>query len=194
MMNLRVSAKPFKIRGVLAKKNITNSKCKKPSHTPACKNSNRSSLSAGRKLRSHHGHVSPGRSDVVCCTPAAAIEHLLTTNLRFCQNARHKTPGAAADMKLRYAAMLYTRAKTLFRKELDWQHKQVAGGGGRARPKGSSTHSSENMPTSEHAMELEDTTVPMTVISCRQREKPVVSMSSSSITRCKRPRCRIQQH
>jgi len=38
------------------------------------------------------------------------------------------------------------------------------------------------MPTLEHAMELEDTMVPMTVISCRQREKPVVSMSSSSIS------------
>jgi len=35
MMNLRVSAKSFTIRGVLAKKHCTNSKCKKPSHTPA---------------------------------------------------------------------------------------------------------------------------------------------------------------
>jgi len=64
------------------------------------------------------------------------------------------------------------------------------------RPKGSSTHSSEDMPTSEHAMELEDTMVLMTVISCWQREKPVVLMSSSSIslrhaarTRCLYARC-----
>jgi len=125
-------------------------------------------------------------------THVCAIEHLLTTNLRLCQNASHRTSlTAAADMKLRYAAMLYTRAKTLARQELDWQQNQVAGGGGRTRPKSSSTHSSQNMPTSEHAMELEDTMVPMTVISCRQREKPVVSMStsSSSLRHAARTRC-----
>jgi len=46
-------------------------------------------------------------------THVCAIEHLLTTNLRLCQNARHRTSlAAAADMKLRYAVLLYTRAKT----------------------------------------------------------------------------------
>ena len=44
-------------------------------------------------------------------THVCVNEHLLTTNLRLCQNASHRTSRtAAADMKLRYAAMMYTRA------------------------------------------------------------------------------------
>jgi len=83
------------------------------------------------------------------------IEHLLTTNLRLCQNASYRTSlRAAADMKLRYVVMLYKRAKTLAQQELDWQQNQVAGGGGSDHPKSLSTHSSQNMQTLEHAMEL----------------------------------------
>jgi len=146
--------------------------------------------SAARCRVENRTHAAQARLHTHVCV----IEHLLTTNLRLCQNARHRTSLAAvADMKLRYAVMLYTRAKTLAPQELNWQHNQVASGGGHSCPTGSSTNSSQNMLTSEHAMELEDTMVLMTVISCWQREKPVVLMSSSSITRCKHPRCRIQQ-
>jgi len=52
-------------------------------------------------------------------THVQAIKHLLTTKLRPCQNASHRTSlTAAADMKLRYAVMMYTRANTLARQEL----------------------------------------------------------------------------
>jgi len=49
-------------------------------------------------------------------------------NLRLCQNASHMTSlTAVADMKLRYAVMMYTRANTLARQELDRQQNQVVG-------------------------------------------------------------------
>jgi len=62
-------------------------------------------------------------------------------------------------MKLRYAAMMYTRANTLARQEWDRQQNQVVG-----QPvveaafakTSSSRQSSQNMPTLEHAMDLED--------------------------------------
>jgi len=61
-------------------------------------------------------------------THVCAIKHLLTTNLRLCQNASRRTSlTAAADMKLRYAVMMYTRANTLARQELDRQQNQVVG-------------------------------------------------------------------
>ena len=66
---------------------------------------------------------------------------------------------AAADMKLRYAAMMYTRANTLARQELDRQQNQVVG-----QPvvkaaldkTSSSRQSSQIMQTLEHAMDLKD--------------------------------------
>jgi len=46
----------------------------------------------------NHTHAAQARLHTHVC----AIEHLLTTNLRLCQNARHRTSlAAAADMKLR---------------------------------------------------------------------------------------------
>ena len=61
-------------------------------------------------------------------THAQAIEDLLTTKLRLCQNASHKMSlTAAANMKLRYALMMYTRAKTLSQQELDPQQDQACG-------------------------------------------------------------------
>ena len=52
-------------------------------------------------------------------THVCVIEHLLTTNFS------HRTP--LSDMKLGYAVMLYTRANTLARQELDWHQNQVVG-------------------------------------------------------------------
>jgi len=90
----------------------------------------------------------------------AAIEHLLTTSLRLCQNASHRTSlTAAADMKLRYAAMMYTRANTLARQELDRQQNQVVGQPvveAALAKTSSSRQSSQNMRTLEHVMDLED--------------------------------------
>jgi len=66
---------------------------------------------------------------------------------------------AAADMKLRYAAMMYMRANTLARQELDQQQNQVVGqpvGEAALAKTSSSRQSSQNMPTLEHAMHLED--------------------------------------
>jgi len=62
-------------------------------------------------------------------------------------------------MKLRYAAMMYTRAYTLARQELDRRQNQVIG-----QPEveaalaktSSSRQTSQNMPTLEHAKDLED--------------------------------------
>jgi len=69
--------------------------------------------SAARCRVANRTHAAQARLHTRVC----AIEHLLTTNLRLCQNARHRTSlAAAADTKLRYAAMVYTRAKTLARK------------------------------------------------------------------------------
>jgi len=90
--------------------------------------------------------------------PVQAIEHLLTTNLRICQNASNRTSlTAAADMKLRYAAMMYTHANTLARQELDRQQNQVVGQPvvkAALAKTSSSRQSSQNMPTLEHAMDL----------------------------------------
>ena len=90
--------------------------------------------------------------------PVQAIEHFLTTNLRICQNASNRTSlTAAADMKLRYAAMMYTRANTLARQELDRQQNQVVGQPvvkAALAKTSSSRQSSQNMPTLEHAMDL----------------------------------------
>jgi len=55
-------------------------------------------------------------------THVCVIEHLLATNLS------HRTPlTAAANVKLRYAVMMYTRANTLAQQELDQQQNQVVG-------------------------------------------------------------------
>jgi len=93
-------------------------------------------------------------------THVQAIEHLLTTKPRLCQNASHKMSlTAAADMKLRYTAMMYTRAKTLARQELDQQQDQVGGQPvveAALAKTSSSRQSSQNMPTMEHCMDLEE--------------------------------------
>jgi len=95
-------------------------------------------------------------------THVQAIEHLLTKNLRLCQNASHRTsPTAAADMKLRFAVMMYTHANTLrvARQELDRQQNQLVGQPAveaALTKTSSSRQSSQNMPTLEHAMDLED--------------------------------------
>jgi len=87
-------------------------------------------------------------------------EHLVTTKLRLCQNASHRTSlTAAADMKLRYAVMMYTRANTLAWQELDRQQNQVVGQPmveAALAKTSSSRQSSQNMPTLEHCMDLED--------------------------------------
>jgi len=62
-------------------------------------------------------------------------------------------------MKLRYAAMMYTRADTLGWQEWDRQQNQVVGQPvveAALAKTSSSRQSSQNMPTLEHAMDLED--------------------------------------
>jgi len=92
-------------------------------------------------------------------THVCAIEHLLTTNLRLLQNASHRTSlTAAADMKLGYAVMMYTRANTLARQKLDRQN-QVVGQlvvEAAFAKTSSSRQSSQNMLTLEHVMDLVD--------------------------------------
>jgi len=65
----------------------------------------------------------------------------------------------SGNMKLRYAAMMYTRANTLARQVLDRQENQVVGQPvveAALAKTSSSRQSSQNMPTLEHAMDLED--------------------------------------
>jgi len=62
-------------------------------------------------------------------------------------------------MKLRYTVMMYTRANILARQELDRQQNQVVGQPvveAALATTSSSRHSSQNMLTLEHAMDLED--------------------------------------
>jgi len=93
-------------------------------------------------------------------THLQVIEHLLTTNLMLCQNTSHRTSlTGAANMKLRYLVMMYTRANTLALQECDGQQNQVVGQQvveAALAKTSSSRQSSQNMQTLEHAMDLED--------------------------------------